>query len=264
VSGVDDVAFQVPESADIEDTLTAQVPEVVEDALRDVDPEDILEDSLEVGQDPGELAGELATELPEQLEQVDVDVEAGLFGPTEEDLEGIISGTLEPPEPVGEARSLSFFELSSIVVNGEAQQGVTPSEAQAELDRREQEVREAETEDGRELFEVTALNPLTAIQQLATDLREVITDLTQTVGEIAEIFTEDVIDFLTAPVDALEEALENAFPTIDGASFLGDPVTFLGGAITAGVTAATPQDDLEDLESVLDELEGMDSGGSDG
>jgi len=135
VSGVEDVGFQVPEPEDIGGVVEDEIPPLVEQALRDVDPDEILEDALDVGQDPEQIAQDLATELPEQLEQVDVDIEAGLFGPTEEDLEGLLSGVIGPQEPIEGVDALSNGQLQEIVATGEPKVGVGPDRVLTEPDR---------------------------------------------------------------------------------------------------------------------------------
>jgi len=263
VSGVEDVSFQVPDPEDIGTVLEDEIPPVVEQAFRDVDPEEILGDAIDAGQDPQELAEDLATELPEQLEQVDVDVEAGLFGPTEEDLEGIISGTLEPDEPIEGVDALSNGQLQEIVATGEPKVGVGPAEARDALTDRSQVVTGEAPEPEESPFNISALNPLGAIQELARAIEDAVTDIQGSLDDILSFLQDDLLGEAADLSEALGNILEDTFPTIDGVSFLGDPVNFLGNAITEGVTTATPEENLQELAAVNDELRDERSGGTD-
>jgi len=214
VSGVEDVGFQVPDPEDIGTALEEEIPPVVKDALRDVDPEEIIGDAIDAGQDPQELAEDLATELPEQLEQVDVDIEAGLFGPTEEDLEGIISGTLEPDEPIEGVDALSNGQLQEIVATGEPKAGVGPEEARDALTERSQVVTGEAPEPEESPFNISSLNPLGAIQELARAIEEAVTDILAAIEAIAEVFTDEVVDFLQNPIDFIQEAILGIQPVL--------------------------------------------------
>jgi len=211
VSGVEDVGFQVPDPEDIGTVLEDEIPPVVEQALEDVDPEDILEDALDAGQDPQELAQDLATELPEQLEQVDIDVEAGLFGPTEEDLEELVSGTLEPDEPIEGVDALSNGQLQEIVATGEPKVGVGPEEARDALTDRSQVVTGEAPEPEESPFNISALNPLGAIQELARAIEEAVADILAAIEAIAEVFTDEVVDFLQNPIDFIPRKRSSGF-----------------------------------------------------
>jgi len=214
VSGVEDVGFQVPEPEDIGGVVEDEIPPLVEQALRDVDPDEILEDALDVGQDPEQIAQDLATELPEQLEQVDVDIEAGLFGPTEEDLEGLLSGVIGPQEPIEGVDALSNGQLQEIVATGEPKVGVGPEEARNALSDRQQVVLEEVAGPEESPFNITSLNPVAAVQELARAIEGVVTLLFEALEVLTEVLTDEAIEFLQNPIEFIQEAILGIQPVL--------------------------------------------------
>jgi len=214
IPGLDPVTFTVPQVEDIEDTLNAEVPDLVEDTLQDIDPEEILGDAIDAGQDPEQLAQDLATELPEQLEQVDVDIGAGLFGPTEEDLEDIISSPPRPEEQITGVDALSNGQLQEIVASGEPKLGVGPEEARDALNERGQVARANIVDPDRSSFNIGSLNPLGAIQELARAIEEAVSDILAAIENLADVFTETAVDFLQNPIEFIQEAILGIQPVL--------------------------------------------------
>jgi len=253
ISGVEDVQLSVPQQGDIEDVVETAVRTETEQAVADALPDEIMGAPQDGQLDEDALASDLATALPEELSQVDIDLEGGLFGPTAGDLEDTLDAVLGDDDDGPAVETVDTLALAGVVAGTNSIAGVTADEAEAELRARGVDPDRPAEEVGRDRFEITTLNPVAAIGQLAADVRRTSDDVLDGITDIQDDLTALVDDLGDGLDTVLEDALEAVVPEIDGVALLEDPVGYFTAGITQGLDQAVDDEAQDRLQTAVDD-----------
>jgi len=245
VSGLEDVRFQVPTPEDQREIVRDEL-EQQPDGIQDEDIDEIVNRVEEQAGIDGDAIGDaLAAELPAEIQQTDIDIGGGIFGPTEDDIADAFDSAL-----------------------GGAVGGI--GEALAELQEEQQTLAERLTDGeqpeprrdivlaaaGAGLVDLPGVSRQEAVDRLPDDL-----PLPEEVGpspleqaipdglaDVAESVTSAPVDILAQPIEVIQQAILDIEPAIDDNGLFTDAPGFVSGAvdsITGGLVDDDPQANLQ-------------------
>jgi hypothetical protein len=252
VSGLEDVQFEVPTPEDQREIVRDEL-EQQPTGIQEEDIDEIVQRVEERAGIDGDAIGDaLSAELPAEIQQTDIDIGGGIFGPTEDDIADAFDSAL-----------------------GGAVGGI--GEALAELQEEQQTLAERLTDDeqpeprrdivlaaaGAGFVDLPGVSRQEAVDRLPDDLplpdevgpsplEQAIPD---GLADVAESAASAPVDILAQPIEVIQQAVLDIEPAINDNGLFTDAPGFVSGAVDDVTGGLVDDDPRANLQASVDRLE---------